>query len=174
LPPLFDRMLRAAKLDVHLYEEVEGNPALMSEALLVVVIVAVALGIGSLTLNPLALALGVVFAVIGWALWAAVVYFVGTRLLSTPQTHADWGQVARCTAYAQSPGLLRVFGFIPILGPLIVFVAVIWQIICMVTGVRTALDYTSTGRAVAVVLIGFIPYLILYAILGAVFSPFTE
>ena len=34
----------------------------------------------------------------------------------------------------------------------------------MVTAVRQALDYTSTWRAIGVVLIGFIPYAILMSI----------
>ena len=34
----------------------------------------------------------------------------------------------------------------------------------MVVAVRQALDYTSTWRAIAVVLIGFIPYVLLMSI----------
>lgn len=169
MAPLIDRMLRAAKLDVHLYEEVEADTTLTREALLVVVIVAVASGIGSLDAGFFGLLLGIIGAVIGWAVWAWIIYFVGTRILPVPETHADWGQVARGTGYAQAPGVLHVFGFIPGLGALISFVAAIWQIITMVTAVRQALDYQSTWRAVGVVLIGFIPYLLFNLIFLGIF-----
>ncbi len=43
-----DRMIRAAKLDVELYEEVEADQGAMREAMTVVVLSAVAAGIGNL------------------------------------------------------------------------------------------------------------------------------
>ena len=44
---------------------------------------------------------------------------------------------------------------------LISFVISIWMLVIMVIAVRTVLDYTSTGRAIVVCLIGFVAYLIL-------------
>ena len=41
----------------------------------------------------------------------------------------------------------------------------IWQLVAMVIGIRQALDYTSTLRAVGVVLIGFIPVMVLNLLL---------
>ena len=86
-------------------------------------------------------------------------------------THADWGQLARTLGFAQSPGIFRVLGFVPVIGNIIFAVASIWMLVAMVVAVRQALDYTSTRRAIAVVLIGFIPYLLLisiaFAVLGA-------
>ncbi len=43
--------------------------------------------------------------------------------------------------------MLRIFGFIPILGGLIAFVAWVWGIITVIIAIRQALDF-STGRAV--------------------------
>ena len=44
---LTQRMIRAAKLDVNLYEEVEADPKSMGQAMTVVVLSAVAAGIGA-------------------------------------------------------------------------------------------------------------------------------
>ena len=44
---LVDRMIRAAKLDSHLYEEVEADTGAMGQAMLVVVLSSIAAGIGS-------------------------------------------------------------------------------------------------------------------------------
>jgi hypothetical protein len=43
-----DRMIRAAKLDVHLYEEVEADTGAMGQAMGVVVLSSVAAGVGTL------------------------------------------------------------------------------------------------------------------------------
>ena len=45
---LQDRMIRAAKLDVQLYEEVEADRGAMRQAMTVVVLSAVAAGIGNI------------------------------------------------------------------------------------------------------------------------------
>ena len=44
---LKDRIIRAAKLDVHLYEEVEADSSAMRQAMSVVVLSSVAAGIGT-------------------------------------------------------------------------------------------------------------------------------
>jgi hypothetical protein len=99
------------------------------------------------------------------------VYFIGTKILPEHETHADWGQLARSLGFAQSPGVLRVFGVVPGVGGIIFLVVSVWMLVSMVIAVRQALDYTSTLRAIGVVLIGFIPYAILmsiaFAILGS-------
>ena len=45
---LTDRMIRAAKLDVNVYEEVEADKSAMGQAMWVVVLSSVAAGIGSI------------------------------------------------------------------------------------------------------------------------------
>ena len=99
---------------------------------------------------------GLIFGLIQWAAWAGVTFFIGTTIFKTPETHADWGQLARTTGFAQTPGLLKVLSFLPAVGPLIFLVASIWQLVTMVIAVRQALDYQSTWRAVGVVVIGFL------------------
>ncbi len=153
---MVDRMLGAARLKVSTYEEVEADPGATLQAMWVVVIVSVASGIGLLGTGGFgSLILGVVLGVAQWAILAFTTYWVGTRLLRTPETHATWGQLARTTGFAQSPGILRVFGFIPGLG-FIFFAVSLWQFAAMVIAVRQALDYRSTWRAVGVVAIATI------------------
>ena len=164
---MWDRIVRAARLDKSVYEEVEADKSATGQAIVLVVLVAIATAIGTGTGGGFgALIATLVSALAGWAIWAWITYFVGTKILPEPQTEADWGQLARTLAFAQSIGLLRVFGFIPVLGVLIVFATVIWQLVAMVIAVRQALDYTFTARAVVVILIGFIPYAIVLGLLN--------
>jgi hypothetical protein len=162
-----DRMIGAAKLDVHTYEEVEADTTAMGQSMGVVVLSSVAAGIGS-GAGIVGLVVGSLAAMIGWFVWAYVTYLIGTKMLPEPQTEADVGQLLRTTGFSASPGLLRAFGVIPGLGMLAVGVANIWMLASMVVAVRQALDYNSTGRAVGVCLIGWLALVLITMVLGVV------
>ena len=165
---MIERMIGAAQLQANTFEDVEADTSATGQAALVVVIVALATGIGTLAIGGVGgLFLGVIVSLIAWALWAWITFLLGTTLFRTPETQADWGQLARTLAFAQSPGVFKVFGVIPILGPIVVLVVSLWQLAAMVIAIRQALDYTSTWRAVGVAVVGFIPYAILLSLLFA-------
>ena len=159
------RMIGAAKLDTAIYEEVEADTSATRPALTVVALVALATGIGTFGSGGLVgLVVGIAAGMGLWALWAWITYFVGTTLLKTAETNANWGQLARTLGFAQSPGVIKVLGFIPVLGPLVFAIASIWQLVAMVIAIRQALDYSSTWRAVGVAMVGFIPYAVVSSI----------
>ena len=171
-----NRMLRAAKLDVHLYEEVEADTTAMGQAMAVVVISSLAAGLGGVTTGgALGIVLGLIGALLGWFVWAFLTYLIGTKLLPEPQTKADLGQLLRTIGFSSSPGLIRVFGIIPGLMMLVFVVAGIWMFVAMVVAVRQALDYKSTLRAVIVCIIGWLiqslVIMLVFAIFGAGGSP---
>ena len=168
---MLQRMVGAATLNPHAYEDVENDSGAMIQALAVVVLVAVAIGAGSLLQGEgdlvRGLLLGILRGVLSWVIWAFFVWIIGAKMLRTSETEASWGQVSRCTGFAQTPGLLVFFVFIPIPGAWLLFEAAprIWQFAAMLTGVRQALDYRSTWRAFFVVAIGFLPVIIINGIL---------
>ncbi len=153
---LQDRMIRAAKLDVQLYEEVEADRGAMGQAMTVVVLSAVAAGVGSGRAGLLAIVFGTIAALVGWYVWAFLTYFIGTRLLPEPQTRADHGELLRTIGFSSTPGVLRVFGIIPGLMSPVFLVTGVWMLVAMIIAVRQALDYSSTLRAVGVCLIGWV------------------
>ena len=166
---MLSRMLGAARLNVDTFEDVERDSSATIQALIVVIIVALASGIGELLSGEAdilrALVFGLIRGIISWAIWALIAMFVGTKILKTEQTEADWGQLARGTGFAQTPGILTVLVFVPAVGTTIGVIALFWQLAAMVVAVRQTLDYTSTLRAFFVILIAFIPVLIINAIL---------
>jgi hypothetical protein len=165
-----ERAIGAAKLDPAIYEEVEHDPNAMSQAVTIVVIVALAAGIGAATKGLLAIVFGVILSLVGWCVWAAITWLVGTRLFGTDQTEADFGQLFRTLGFAATPGVLQIFGIIPGIGMVIGFAASIWQLVAMVIAVRQALDYDSTGRAIMVCLVGFVVYLAIAVVLGSILA----
>ena len=161
-----DRMIRAAKLDVNLYEEVEADKSALGQAMTVVIISSIAAGLGTISQVGLGgILLGTVTALIGWFIWAYLTYLIGTKLLPEPQTRADYGELLRTIGFSSSPGLIRVLGIIPGIGGLFIFVASIWMLVAMVIAVRQALDYSGTLRAVGVCAIGWIIQVVLMVIL---------
>lgn len=168
---MLGRMLGAARLNVQTYEDVEHDSGATIQALLVIILVSVASFVGQLLAGDDtnvvgALVNGIAWGVLGWAIWALFTWLIGATLLKTEQTEADWGQLARCTGFAQTPRLLSVFWFIPILGPILSLVGLVWSIIAMLVAVRQSLDYTSTWRAFFVILLAFIPVAVTIGLIG--------
>ena len=167
---LWDRILRASKLEPDVYEEVEADQSATRQAALVVVLSALAAGIGHVgTGGVFGLIVYSIAGLIAWYVWAYLTYFIGTRLLPEVQTEADYGQLLRTLGFASAPGMIRVFGIIPGIGGLFFPLAAIWMLIATVIAVRQALDYTSTLRAVGVVAIGWIAYAVILFIPALIF-----
>ena len=165
-----ERMIGAAKLETATYEEVEHDQNALGQAIGVVVLSAVASGIGSLGGGPRGMVMGIVFALVGWFIWAGIIFLVGTKVMPEPETRADLGQLLRTMGFAASPGVLNVLGIIPILGWIVRFIVMIWQLVAMVIAVRAALDYKTTGKAVIVCLIGWVAYVVAVFVLGSIFG----
>jgi hypothetical protein len=166
-------MLRAARLDIPLYNEVEADTSATSQALTVVVLVGLASGIGSAIGGLIAggervavggLVAGIVRELLGWAAWSFVMYFVGTRLFHGTATY---GELLRTLGFAYSPGVLLILRFIPVLGVIIVPVVGIWRVIAGFFAVREALDI-ETGPTIATIVVGIIAYLVVLVIIAAI------
>lgn len=168
---LIQRMIRAAKLDVSVYEEVEADPSTLGQAMAVVILSSVAAGFGSMSVGGVrGLIAFTVMALAGWYVWAYITYFVGTKLLAQPQTRTSPGELLRTIGFSSAPGVLRFLGVIPGLGGLVMFITGVWVLVAMVIAVHQALDFTSTGRAVAVCLIGWVIQAVLLAVAFALFG----
>jgi hypothetical protein len=154
-----ERMIGAAKLETAIYEEVEHDPNAMGQAIGVIVLSAVASGIGSLGGGVSALVFGIVFALVGWFIWAGIIFLVGTKIMPEPETKADLGQLLRTMGFAASPGVFNVLGIIPLFGWIVRIGVMIWQLVAMVIAVRAALDYKKTEKAVLVCVIGWVAYM---------------
>lgn len=169
---LFDRMIRAARLDVSLYEEVEVDEGATTQALIVVILSSICAGIGTAIWEAmmghgpgrigLGLVEGLISALVFWFIWSFVTYFIGTKVFGG---RASFGELLRTIGFSNSPGVLLFFSFIPILGGLISFAVWIWQLMSMVVAVRQALDFT-TGKAILTCIVGLIAAIILLVIIG--------
>ncbi|MFA4910317.1 MAG: YIP1 family protein [Desulfobacteria bacterium] len=170
-----DRIIRASKLDVNLYEEVEADKGALAQATTVVIVSSVAAGIGSFqTGGFVGILMGTIAALAGWYVWAWLTYLIGTKLLPEPQTKADLGELLRTIGFSSSPGLIRVLGLIPGFTGIVFFAAGIWMLVAMVIAVRQALDYRSTLRAIGVCTIGWIIQMLVMWLLFSMMGGFGK
>lgn len=172
------RMVRAARLDRRLYEEVEADRSATWQALLVVLIYSVCAGVGSgigalpgVTVGGFfwSLFVGLISALGFWLIWSLLTYVVGTTLFKGPETSATYGELLRTIGFSATPGVLMILSFIPFVGGIIALAALVWMFIAMVIAVRQALDF-STGRAIGTCLVGGLVYVVLAIILGLIFG----
>jgi Yip1-like protein len=170
------RLVGAALLDTATYEEVEADTTATTQALAVVVFSSLAAGIGvkgaegsSATLHFFFSAS--IIALLTWAAWALVTFEVGSRLLPTPETRVNPGELLRTLGFAATPGLIQVLGVFPGVKVPVLVVAIAWALAASVVAVRQALDYESTGRAIAVCSVGGALSLVFAVVLGLVFGP---
>ncbi len=170
-----NRIIQAAKLDVNLYEEVESDSGAMGQAMGVVLLSALAAGIGSIgTKGAVGIVIGTITALIGWYVWAYLTYFIGTKFFPEPQTKADHGELLRTIGFSSAPGILRILGIIPFLYEIIFFISGVWMLVAMVIAVRQALDYKSTLRAVGVCIVGWIIQGVIFWLVFAIFGGFGK
>ena len=166
---VIDRMIRAARLEPQVYEEVEHDQSATNQAILVVVLGAIAAGIGALSGGLGGLIAGVILALVGWAVYAYVAYWVGTNIFKGPQTEATWGQLLRTLGFASSPRVLLVFAIIPvsIISGLVVLAVFIWTLFTTVIAIRQALDF-DTWRAIATAVVSLLAQGVIFSVVFAI------
>lgn len=165
-------MVRAAKLDATLYEEVETDDTATGQAVGVVVLSALAAGVGAGEAGVGGVLFVAVGALIGWVVWAYLTYWIGTRILPLPETHATPGQLLRTLGFASSPGILRILGLIPGAVDIVFLVVAVWMLVAMLIAVRSALDYDSYWRALGVCAIGWLIQALVLAIVFSILGAF--
>src|SRR5580765_4183194 len=168
------RLMGAAALDNAIYEEVEADRGATAQAMTVVVLSSLAGGFGARGLGattPANIAFFSLISLVTWAAWALLTYQIGGRLLPEPQTRVDVGELLRTIGFSSAPGLLRIFGILPGVTIPAFAIAAVWMLAAMIVAVRQALDYTSTARAIAVCIVGWVLAIALAVGIGLFFGP---
>jgi outer membrane lipoprotein SlyB len=152
-----ERVTGVLKLNPSVFEDIEADSKASIQAFGVVVLASAAAGLGSgLVGGPGAIVRETLGAVVGWLMWAGVTYVLGARLMPEPTTRTDMGELLRVIGYSYAPSFFSIFSALPLVGWMVRSLVAFWLLATTVLAVRQALDYTSTLRAFAVVLIGWL------------------
>ena len=167
---LLQRAIRAALLDMRVYENLDEGPESMFHALGIVAAAAVAFGMGIRTAVPedyegpvaLLVILSISAILVSWVLWSTVVWWLGTRVLGGSGSHR---MHLRAVGIAYGPGILMVLVAVPA----IYFIATFWLLATVTVAVR-GLHGFSTMKALFPSLLGwflalwfFVPSIIFFA-----------
>lgn len=159
---LVDRMIGAARFDIPTYEEVEADVGLTGQAALVVVLAAVARGIGGAEAGGAAILGGLLSGLLQWAVLAGVTFLIGDKLLKGTAT---WGELLRTLGFAQAPGVLMVLGVIRPLSIVMEVIVSIWLLFTGIVAIRQALDF-GTGKAILTAFLAWLCGVVLVVLVG--------
>jgi hypothetical protein len=116
---MFDRIVRAMRLDASVFKEVAADARYNGEAVIIAVLVAILAvlgqGLSALGGGWLLVAFLVELAstlLLGWLLWAVIAYVFG-RMLGGSGT---LGGMTRALGFAGVPRFLLLLGFVPCVG----------------------------------------------------------
>ena len=162
----FERLIAALRLDLGLYEEVCTDAAATGAAFRVVLVGGMSNGLGLVhRLGGVGIVAGVGAALLGWVLWAGVIWLIATLF----RHRRDGRSLLRALGFANAPGVFLVFGAVPRLGALVRIVIVVWLVATTVRAVQAAFA-VPVRRALLISVIGFVVYLALGAA-SAHFAP---
>ena len=167
-----NRVFRAIKIDIDLYEEVEKDKTATIQAGVVVVLSSLAAGVGALQMGASNFILAPIFSLLSWYVWAYIIYFVGVKLFSGPSTKSNHGELLRTIGFSSAPGLIRVFGVTPDLMTVTFIGSAFWMLACMVVAVKSALDYDSLWKSLGVVVIAWLVQAFLLFLIIVLFKGF--
>jgi hypothetical protein len=164
-----DRVLGAARLDRSAYEEVERDRGATGQAAMVILFAAVAAAVGGAGDGGRGLIAGLLGGLLGWVVSSAFIYVVGTRVIPSDRTEADYGQVLRTQGFAAAPTLLLVVAALPLFGGLVALGVGLWYVVTRVVAIQAALE-VSLGRAVGIAIVAVILDFLVIGLLGLVFG----
>ena len=159
------RVFRAATLDNKVYAEIFADYHATGQSLLVVLAVSLSTGIGALDEEGLSgiklIPAGFFLASLSWIVGGALAYFIGKHILSKGSSGVTLVSVARAIGFAQSPGLLRIFGLLPGLGAAVLITTLLWQLFTTIVAIKQSFAFSSYWKAAGVMLLGFPFYAII-------------
>jgi hypothetical protein len=155
----FRRFIGALVLDPGAFEEIEADRHAAMQSVIVVMMVCLAGGLaatGPGFVSVPAFVTGAIVSLGAWLVWVAVIVTVGTVALRERQTQSDLPELLRVLGFAAAPGVFIALAAMRAVAPIVLAVVAVWMIAAAVMGVRQALDYRNTPRAVAVCVVSWL------------------
>ena len=141
---LAERLQGVIRFDARIYREIQSDVHAIPQAIAVVVLTSVLVGLGRNSL-PLVF-LWAALAMLNWLVVTALIWAVGRLAV---EGGADYARLLRCTGFAYAWFALLVGASLPLVGPLFAWAGVLFSFASLVIATREVLA-TETGRAFAV------------------------
>lgn len=115
----------------------------------------------------LALAVGIVSAVVSWYLSSWLLCVIGNRVAASGRPKVSGQEMRRLVGWGYSPSLASFLTPIPLLGPLLATLGTLWALVTGVMAVRSAFD-VGIGKAIAIGLAAFLIGFLLAVIVAVI------
>lgn len=169
-----NRIFRVMKMDASLFDELAEQPDLISQSVLVVILYALASGIGAMgKLGIPGIAVGSIGSLINWVIWVYIIYSAA-RIWGSTRKAISPGEFMRAVGFASAPGMIRVLGIISSLRVLSDITAIIWMTVGMASAVKKIFGYSSYWKSFGLCCAGwfmmmFAAYILTFAFRSAGF-----
>ena len=153
------RFMGALVLDALTFEEIEADHRAAMQSVVVVLLVCLAGGFAARGLGLAGVAGfagGAIVSLGAWLVWATVITTVGTLVFAEQKTSSDVPEMLRVLGFAAAPAIFIAFAAMAAIAAPMLLLVVAWTIAAAVIGVRQALDYRSTARAVVVCVLAWL------------------
>lgn len=168
------RFIGVLALDAGTFEDIESDRRASVQATAVVLLACAAGGFAAMSVTALTtasgFAIGMAATLGAWLVWAMLISAIGARLMPEPQTRSNPSELLRTIGFAAAPGVFYAFAAMPAATPFVFALVSAWMIATTVLAVRQALDFRSTGRAVAVCVVAWLMSVGLTASVGLLFT----
>jgi predicted Kef-type K+ transport protein len=167
------RFIGALVLDAGAYEDIESDRRAGAMSMAVVALTCAAGAFAAMNVSESGVpgfAAAMALTIGGWMVWASLISAIGTRMLPEPETKSNPRELFRTIGFAAAPGVFYAFAAMPAATPFVFAVVSAWMIAATVLAVRQALDFRSTGRAIAVCVISWLLSIGLVFAIGTLFT----
>lgn len=155
-------IIKSLKFDKKVYLQAKNNPGFLRSSLLIVLLVSLCTGIGTINLtNDSSIIRDLLSSIIGWLIWTLIIFLIGVKVM---KNSATFSQLARTLGLAYSPGVLNIFGLLHFISIPLLAITSIWTIISFIYALKHALEI-SAERAFFISLLSFIPYILFRSLL---------
>jgi hypothetical protein len=147
------RLTRMIKMDHTVYDEIAADENATAQAAIIVAITALLTALGTLFVSNFGAFIWtfIRLVAVGWVLWSAIVWFVGSKLFAGNGTFFN---VLRVLGYVTAPLIL---GIIPVVGSLI---GGILSLVLAFFAIRETMDLT-TEKTILTIVIGWVINLVI-------------
>ena len=166
---MLDRLRGVFSLSAETFNEIEHDPAALWQALIVVVVTSLLVGLSG-AYGHVLFGIGIgtdvntsnrflaiaIWAIAAWILWSIITYIIGTKVFDG---EATLGEMMRVIGFAYAPLAIQIFQFIPIIGLMFIFGATVWAIAAGYIAIKEGLDLGSRDAFITVA-VGGVLYLI--------------
>ena len=82
-----------------------------------------------------------------WLFWAMLIYVIGIKIFTDPNTNSSFKKVLVTVGFAHAPGILRFFALTPNLIIPIIFLTQFWIFASLIIGIKEIFSFKSTFKS---------------------------